>query len=265
MLLQREIIHYFCLKYRGNWDEILERIKQKEKVDEDEYRLLSKDKSKYITLLDDNYPDCLKRIFRPPFALFYYGDISLLKSKIRLSSIGTRNPTKYQYNYTYKLIKEVEEQLKSKVTIISGLAKGIDLISMKGAKDTNSPIIGVLGNGIDIIYPSESKEIYEYCKSGKGLLISEYPGNTTPDSSSFIKRNRIIASLSEVLFVGGGKNKSGSSTTVRFALENNKEIMALPCNNTGDDLTNALISEGAEPVLNSQDIVKRLQETYNFS
>lgn len=265
MLTNREIIHYYALKHKGDWDKIYDSIIEKDKVDEDEYKCLCSNQTKYLTILDNDYPDSLKRIFHPPFCLFYYGDISLLKYNLRISSIGTRTPTKYQSQYTYKLLYEVEEFFKSKVAIISGLAKGLDLTSMLAGMNTKSPLIGVLGNGIDVIYPKESTEIYNYCKSKKGLLLSEYPSNTSPTHDSFIKRNRIIASLSEILFVGGGKNKSGSSTTVRFALDNNKEIMALPCNNTGDDLTNTLISEGAELVLSSQDLISRIKEIYNFS
>ena len=265
MLKHREIILYFVLKHQGNWERIYQALEEKDKFDEKEYKKLISNQPPFISILDDDYPDSLKRIYRPPFGLFYYGNLDLLKSKYILTSIGTRTPTKYQEQYTYKLIKEVEEHYNSKVTLVSGMAKGLDYISMLAALNTNSPIISVLGNGLDIIYPKESSEIYNYCKNKNGLIISEYPLSYTPEKEDFIKRNRIVAGLSKVIYVGGGKNLSGSSTTIRFALEQNKEILALPCNNTGDDLTNTLISDGAEIVLSSKDIITKLERNYNFS
>lgn len=265
MLSQREIVHYFCLKYLGCWDRIYEALKKKEEFNEKEYKKLIVNQPPFISILDDDYPDELKKIYKPPLGLFYYGNLDLLKSKYRLTSIGSRTPTKYQEQYTYKLIKEVEEKYDSKVVLVSGMAKGLDYISMLAALNTSSPIISVLGNGLDIIYPKESIEIYNYCKNKNGLILSEYPNSYTPNKEDFIKRNRIIASLSKIIYLGGGKNLSGSATTIRFALDQNKEILALPCNNSGDDLTNTLISEGADIVLSSSDIITKLEKIYNFS
>ena len=265
MLRRREIIHYFVLKHKGNWERIYSALENQEAFDEKEYKKLIINQPPFVSLLDENYPESLKRIYRPPFGLFYYGNFDLIKSQYLLTSIGTRTPTKYQEQYTYKLIKEVEEHFLSKVVLVSGMAKGLDYMSMLAALNTNSPIIAVLGSGLDIIYPKESSEIYNYYKNKNGLILSEYPLSYTPEKEDFIKRNRIVAGLSKVIYVGGGKNLSGSSTTIRFALEQGKEILALPCNNTGDDLTNTLIYDGADIVLSSKDIIQKLENIYKFS
>ena len=261
MTLVREILHYFSLKHDGNWDKIFEAIKNHVPFDEEEYNKI-KDNNKYVTILDESYPDSLKIINNPPFVLYYYGDLDLLSSKYRLSSIGTRKPTLYQDKETYNLISEVEKELNSEVTIISGMAKGLDTTSMQAAIDKKAPVIAVLGTNIDQIYPIESQEVYNYCKNN-GLIISEYPLNYSSTPEDFIKRNRIIAGISDVIFVGGGKTKSGTATTIRYAIDNNKDILALPCNNSGDDLTNTLISDGADIVLSSKDIINALKNRYN--
>jgi DNA processing protein len=127
-----------------------------------------------------------------------------------------------------------------------------------------APIISVIGSGIDNPYPSDNDGIYDYCKSGKGLVISEYPGKVSAKPENFLFRNRLLSSLSEVMFVAGGKNRSGTSSSVRLALEDNREILALPCDITGDDLTNSLISDGALSVLSASDLVNSLKERYNL-
>jgi DNA processing protein len=141
------------------------------------------------------------------------------------------------------------------------MAYGLDQVCMKAAMRVGAPVVSIIGSGIDLPYPSENDGLYDYCKSGKGLVISEYPLTREAQPKNFIFRNRLLAACSPIIFVGGGKNLSGTSATVRMALERGKEITALPCNVTGNDLSNTLIKDGATSILSSEDLIKELMES----
>ena len=257
----REVLLALSYKYKGEWKKIMSAISNKESI-EDVYYEESKSKIKadYLTVIDDDYPVNLRRSNYPPFLLYMYGDKELLSEKYLLSVVGTRYPTMYQNDTVYSLIKEVEEKMNNRAVIVSGMAKGIDQAAMKAAIDSGAPVIAIIGSGIDAPYPSDNQGIYEYCKSGKGLVLSEYPLDIEAKRENFIFRNRLLAALSNVLFVGGGKLRSGTTSTVRYSLDLDKDILALPCNITGDDLTNALIKDGAISVLSSSDIIDALKD-----
>ena len=247
---------------KGNWDAIYSHIKEKLPLSEkDRIEAISMVKSNYITLLDDEYPDCLKNIYKPPFVLYYYGDISLLKSKYRLVAIGSRNPTLYQTDTCYRIIKELEESTNKEVVIISGMAKGMDSTMMRAAIDTNSKVISVIGSGIDNPYPKDNIAIYDYCVKN-GLVLSEYPLNLEAKPKNFLFRNRILAALAPSIFVGSGKQRSGTNNSVYWATTYNKNVLALPCNQNLDDpeLTNDLIKQGATPILSSLDLKDEILE-----
>lgn len=246
-------------KYQGDYDKMLSAIEKKENIEEEFY---VKHSSNYLTLLDELYSSKLKRTYKPPIVFYYYGDISLLEEKFILGVIGTRCPTSYQMEMTETLVKETIKKSNKKVVVLSGMAKGIDQIAMKSAMETDGKVISIIASGIDAPYPLNNQGIYDYCKSGKGLVISEHPLNYTARKEDFLFRNRLIASLSKSIFVPGGKNKSGTSSTVRMSLEYGKEILSLPCNVTGDDLTNSLIQDGAKCVLSSNDILESLSAWY---
>lgn len=258
-LTPREILFSLSYQCRGDWDKIYQAIQTKTPVPQD---MILKAKqmqhSNYLSLLDENYPQSLKEIYKPPFLLYYYGNLSLLNCPYRLSVVGTRNPTLYQNDTVYDLIQKVEEKTENKTCIISGMAKGIDQAALKAAMDQKAPVIAVIASGIDNPYPEENGGLYEYCKSANGLVFSEYPGEEKAKKENFLFRNRLIVALSDILFVGGGKHRSGTSSSVNQAIEYNKEILALPCNITGDDLTNALIRDGAMSVLDENDILGAL-------
>lgn len=252
----RDLLLTLTIRYQGEWNSIYRALKEKEKVSQEEiYKAYSLIQCPFISILDEKFPPYLSGFRRPPFILFYYGDISLLDTPYRLTCVGTRNPTVYQESKSFELIQEAEEQFQSKLVIVSGMAHGIDQACMQAAMECHAPIISVIGSGIDAPYPSNNNGIYDYCKEGKGLILSEYPLQTKAQPKNFVFRNRLLSAIGQVIYIGGAKKASGTATTVSFALEMGKEVICLPCNVTGDDLTNSLIHDGSKPVLDVQDIV----------
>ena len=252
---------------KGDWKKRYEKRKKKEARSKEEIEGAFYDrKAKVLIIGDEDYPEYFTHCLYPPRVLYYYGNLSLLFSRYRLTCVGTRTPTIYQYDTCYRLIKEREEKRKNSVTVVSGRAIGLDEACRRAARDKGAGVIAVLGSGIDFCYPDKNKDIYEYCKSGKGLVLSEYPSSLPPEKENFLFRNRLRASLSEVIFIGGGSSlRSGTKSLVRLGLERNKEILALPCNVTGDDLTNLIIKDGADVVLSSTDLIDQLKDCYRTS
>lgn len=254
MINGKEIIAYLSIINEGRWDDIYQCIVKKEYPanDEEIKNALSKLKSKYITILDDEYPQSLKNIFKPPFVLFYHGDISLLNETNNiLAIVGSRKPEPYVCGPARYIIKEVSEKL----IVVSGLSYGIDCIAHEACLSVNGKTIGVLGNGIDFIYLKSNKELYEKIKE-KGLVVSEYPGFTEPQPINFPFRNRIIAGLARAIFVPDIKIASGTYSTLSFASTQGKDVYVLPHPALSNTLNNTLIKEGATLVDCSEDILE---------
>ncbi len=245
----------------GDYEKMIKMIERKEIVSES-YALANK--ANYITLLDEMFPKVFKHIHKPPILLYYYGNISLLDGNKRLSVIGTREPNKYQIDMTKKIVGEVLDKCNNKITIVSGMARGIDQVAMLEAMKRNAGVISIIASGIDNPYPEDNNGIYEYCKSGNGLVLSEHPLNYVAKKEDFLFRNRLLASACKSLLITGAKIKSGTSSTVRYALDYGKDILSVPCNVScdGDDLTNSLIQEGAKSILSSNDVIESL--SYDF-
>ena len=174
-LSHREILACIAIQEKGDWSRIYERIKEKDYPSDDEaIETLKTIKYNYITLADEVYPDMWKNTYRPPFVLFYYGDINILLDDPQkcLAVIGSREYTEYGEKITRQLVKEVAKER----VIVSGLAKGIDTIAAETAIKYGGKTVAVLGSGIDYCYPFENFDLYLYIKKYH-LLISEYPGN----------------------------------------------------------------------------------------
>lgn len=248
-----DILVYFAIKYGGDWDLIYSAINRKERVDQEELKLIvESNKNKYITLIGDKYPSRLKSIYKPPFVLFYKGDISLLNTECKtIGVIGSRENSDYGKRVTEKLVKEL---VKEDCIIISGLAKGIDSIAHKACLDSKGKTIAVLGNGINNVYPKDNKMLQDEI-SNFGVVISEYPDFIESNKDNFPKRNRIIAGLSDGILVTEAKNKSGSMITVSRALEMGKDIFCVPCSIEVESGCNTLIKEGAKLVECAKDIL----------
>jgi len=205
----------------------------------------------YITIEDKIYPNLLKNIYNPPKKLYYLGNINLI-NKFTIAIVGSRESSYYGNTIS----KEFANDLSKKgVIIVSGLARGIDKYAHIGAgKNT----IAVLGCGINIIYPGENRKVYENIIKAGGLIISEYDINTPPYKSNFIARNRIISGISNGVIVVEAKKKSGTFSTVDFALEQGKNVFAIPgpINSLKSEGTNELIKQGAKMVTNINDILE---------
>ena len=153
-----EILVYFAIKYGGDWDKIYSAINKKEKVEQEDIKRTLVGCGEYITLLDKEYPYRLKTIYKPPFVLFYKGDINLLNYKNTIGVIGSRKNTSYGEKVTKKIVKELVD---NNYLIVSGLARGIDSIAHKTCLENNGKTIAVLGNGINVIYPKENEKRYK--------------------------------------------------------------------------------------------------------
>ncbi len=206
----------------------------------------------YITINHKGYPKNLLDINDPPYCLFYKGNIDLLKGNL-VAVIGARKCSSYGAEVAKRISKEISD---NNITLVSGLAAGIDSISQKNAIDYKGKTIGVLGCGIDVIYPKSNKNLYLEIINKGGLIISEYIPKTPPLAFNFPRRNRIISGISEKLIVVEASDKSGSLITVDFALESGKDIMAIPgpVINGNSSGCNKLIRDGAKPFTEIEDL-----------
>ncbi|ERJ13501.1 DNA-processing protein DprA [Haloplasma contractile] len=214
---------------------------------------LQKQNIKIITIEDKLYPEPLRHIFRPPIVLYYMGDLNLLNKPI-IAIIGSRNYSLYGKKVTEHLTKEL---IKNKIVVISGLAYGIDTIAHRTAINNLGKTISVIGSGFFHIYPKGHEKIAKEIAE-RHLLISEYPPHEAPVRSHFVFRNRLISALSSGVLVVEAKMKSGTMITVDYALNQGKQIYAIPSNlfEENGKGTNELIKEGAKVVTNIYDILE---------
>lgn len=206
-----------------------------------------------ITIKDKDYPKNLLHIYDAPAILYYKGNKELLHTNI-IAMIGCRECSNYGKEVSIKLSYELA---KCGITIISGMAKGIDSYSHIGCIKAGGKTIAVLGNGLDIVYPKENSLLYNEILSTGGLILSEYIIGTKPIKLNFPARNRIISGLSNGIIVVEAKEKSGTLNTVDFALEQGKDIFVVPGNITSENSTgtNELIKQGAKCVTCVEDIL----------
>ena len=209
----------------------------------------------FLMYEDALYPKRLKEIYLPPVVLFYKGRLELF-NRLSIGIVGARNHTPYSKEALEYLLPNI---LERKVSIISGLARGVDSLAHQLTLDLNGETIAVIGNGINVTYPKENKALYDAIGK-KGLILSEYPFDSPPLKFHFPYRNRIIAGLSHGLCVIEAKMHSGSLITANVALSENRQVFALPGNITSEYSkgTNELITAGAFPIRNANDILDSL-------
>lgn len=193
--LRKKLID-LAIKYQGNYQDIQIALSCGD-VEKDS-SLLSIS-SATLAIGDEEYPQCFLQLIEPPLVLFCYGNKHLLNRGNKIGVVGTRKPTILGKRavdgplaYTFRHYKEKGEQL----ILVNGMARGIDLLAARIAMKYDMPLIMYLGSGIDKIYPLEASDIYEYCKRGSGLILSEYPNLVEPKRSNFPFRNRLIAATS---------------------------------------------------------------------
>lgn len=218
-----------------------------------------KDHRHIISILDENYPPLLKEIAAPPIILFVEGNIQALSST-QLAIVGSRNPTPSGGETAYLFATELAQ---AGLTITSGLAIGIDSKSHQGAMDAKKLTLAVMGTGLDIIYPRSNVNLAKNIIANGGLLLSEFPIGTQPEAKNFPQRNRIISSLSLGTLVVEATLRSGSLITARYALEQGREVFAIPgsIHNPCARGCHALIRQGAKLVETINDILEELNIT----
>lgn len=209
---------------------------------------------KVITLVDDLYPEYLKNIYDPPLLLYLKGN--LVKNEKAVAVVGSRRATAYGQKMAGVLAQELA---MNGITVVSGMARGIDSYAHKSALDANGRTIAVTGCGLDIVYPPENRRLAEII-AAKGAVISEYMPGIQPMPHNFPARNRIISGISLGVVVIEASEKSGSLITVNMALEQGRDVFAVPGNVTSMNSrgTNKLIKDGAKLVTGIDDILEEL-------
>ena len=217
---------------------------------------------KTISIENEKYPESLRQIYDSPKCLYVMGNVDILNAP-SIAIVGCREATEYGKKaatyFAYNLAKQ-------NVNIISGLAKGIDSYAHIGALQANGKTIAVIGSGLDIIYPKQNEQLAKEIIAKGGAIISEYPLGTRPEKEHFPARNRIISGLSNGVLVVEAKEKSGSLITADFAMEQGKDVYAVPgnINSLNSVGTNNLIKDGSIPVSNFLDIMRFLADFVEF-
>jgi DNA processing protein len=221
---------------------------------EQELDYLTKSNIKVLTKQDESYPQSLLEITTPPTILYIKGDISGLENSLAI--VGTRKYTPYGARVAEKLSRELSE---SGIPIISGLALGIDSIAHRGCLDGKSKTIAVLGGGIspEALYPKSNQSLANAIIASGGALISEFPPRSKPRRENFVLRNRIVSGIARGILIIEAPIKSGTMTTVKYALEQNRDVFAIPGNIDvkNSEGTNQLIKQGAYLVTQAEDIL----------
>lgn len=208
-----------------------------------------------LTYWDEEYPEALKELHDPPVILYYKGDKSILKHSLpKVAIVGTRVPSEYGRKYGNLISKNLSTM---GYVVVSGMAMGIDAVAHKGAIDSSGSSIGILGCGIDQVYPKQNEKIYKQILE-KGMLISEYEKGMPPHPIHFPERNRIIAGLSEVCIVVEAAKKSGSLITAEMTLDLGRDVYAMPgpIYSTKSIGCHELIVSGAAPIISIEDLVR---------
>lgn len=236
------IQEFLIFRKRNSWEKLWEELIKRE--------------IKMVVLGENNYPPLLKEIKNPPLYLLYQGS---LEGERFISIVGTRRPT----SYGIKLARDFAKELSSLgFIIVSGLAYGIDTFAHKGALE-GGRTWAVMGSSLDYIYPKGNEKLAYEIKE-KGALISEYPLGTKPSYYTFPQRNRIISGISQGVLVVEAGRKSGALITANFALDQGREVFAIPGRLIDEKSfgTNKLIQEGAKIVLDLRDILEEFKIPY---
>ncbi|HBF88067.1 MAG TPA: DNA-protecting protein DprA [Bacteroidales bacterium] len=193
---------------------------------EQELKFIERYKINPVFFTDKNYPERLKNCIDSPLILFVKGNNCFNEQKI-ISIVGTRNATDYGKAFTEKLIADIAEKHPETI-IVSGLAYGIDIYSHKAALANNLKTLAVLGHGLDKMYPSVHKKYAKEILEKDGALITEFMSESNPDKQNFVKRNRIVAGISDATIVIESGRKGGSLITAEIANSYNRDVFALP-------------------------------------
>lgn len=238
----REQYLYYTIRYEGDWKKIHWAVQTKQPWKRIRYD------GAYVTIADAAYPKKLKRLACPPWVLFYEGNLELIK-RACCGIVGSRKASASGLQHC----KEITTELKERFVIVSGLARGIDGQAHYSALDRAT--IGVIGCGLDIVYPKEHASLYDTMRKHH-VIISEYPKGSRPFAYHFPWRNRLIAALSEAIIVVEARKRSGTLLTVNEALELDIPVYCVPYEygNEAGEGCNLLISQGANILVDKEDL-----------
>ena len=219
---------------------------------QEEMRKVAAEGASLVAYADEDYPERLKQIFDPPPVMWVRGDVKLL-ARYSIAVVGTRHPTPYGTGMAEVLSRDLA--LRGLI-ILSGMARGVDTAAHKGALAAHTPTIAVWGTGIDVIYPKENKKLAEQIIAGGGAIVSELPMGTFPAPQNFPRRNRILSGMSVGVLVVEASEHSGTRVTARCALEQNRDVFAVPGNVTNKNAwgPNTLIKQGARLTATWEDV-----------
>ncbi|WP_158792394.1 DNA-processing protein DprA [Granulicella sp. L60] len=218
----------------------------------DEMRRTSEAGGQILTPEDEAYPERLREIYDPPTVLWIRGDVELL-ARPGIAVVGTRSPSPYGAGMAELLSRDLANR---RLVILSGMARGVDTAAHKGAIDAGGKTVAVWGTGIDVIYPKENKKLAESIVASGGTIVSEYPLGTFPAPQNFPIRNRILSGMSVGVLVIEAAEYSGTRITARCAMEQNRDVYAVPGNVTNKNAwgPNTLIKQGAKLTATWEDI-----------
>jgi DNA processing protein len=219
---------------------------------EDEMRRVTEAGGSVLTPEDEGYPERLREIYDPPAVLWIRGDVTLL-SRPGIAVVGTRQPSPYGAGMAELLSRDLANR---GLVILSGMARGVDTAAHKGAIEAGGKTVAVWGTGIDVIYPKENKKLAESIVATGGTIVSEYPLGTFPAPQNFPIRNRILSGMSVGVLVIEAAEYSGTRITARCAMEQNRDVYAVPGNVTNKNAwgPNTLIKQGAKLTATWEDV-----------
>ena len=222
------------------------------KAAEDEAKRVAQAGGFFLTREDEAYPERLSEIYDPPAVLWMRGDVALLK-RPGIAVVGTRQPTPYGAGMAEMLARDLGHR---GLVILSGMARGVDTAAHTGALATRGKTVAVWGTGIDVVYPKENKKLAEKIVEAGGAIVSEYPQGTFPAPQNFPIRNRILSGMSVGVLVVEAGEYSGTRITARCAMEQNRDVYAVPGNVTNKNAwgPNTLIKQGAKLTATWEDV-----------
>lgn len=232
----------------GNWQKTFDLKK--------EISLIGANKVKVVTIFDDDYPRLLKEIYDPPIVMYVRGTL-VPEDKNAIGVVGSRWASYYGRETAERLSRDLARR---GITIVSGLARGVDTCAHGGALKGGGRTLAILGNGLTVSYPPENKELADAIAE-KGAVISEFPMETIPDRKNFPKRNRVISGLSLGVVVVEAAKRSGALITAGHALEQNRTVFSVPgrIDAVSSSGSNDLIKQGAKVVTNAEDVLEEFE------
>ena len=233
-------------------------LRLRDKVDVDKTIFAVQNRGlKYITIEDAEYPELLKNIENPPAIIYYKGDLNSINFNKTLAVVGSRKTSRYAKEAVEILLSQLAG---TDITIVSGLASGIDTTAHIAAINNNLKTIGVIASGFDYVYPATNKDLYKKIEDGNGAVFTEYYPTFEPLKFRFPQRNRIVSGLSYGTLVAEASLKSGALITANLTLEQGRELMCIPglITNPNTEGIYKLLKDGATLVTKADDILEAL-------